>query len=73
MGKDKNVSENIRSHKNEKLILEEQDIEGDHRNLRDKNFNTRSHIKKGLVKCIFQAGLLRNKLLSSLKEIRFSD
>ena len=43
--KDENKSENVGPYKNEKSILEKQDIEGDYRNLHNKSLNTKSHAK----------------------------
>lgn len=40
-------------HKDNKFILEEQDINKDHKNLVGKNSDIESHIKDGLLKYIF--------------------
>lgn len=48
LGEDDNISKNFGSHKDEKSILEKQDIKGDHKNLVGKNSDIRSHIKDGL-------------------------
>ena len=72
-GEDENVSENVEPHKDEELILEEQDIKKDHRNLGGKSLNTGSCAKDGLSRQTSQTGLLEYKLSSSLREVRFSD
>ena len=41
---------NFGPYKDEKSILEEQNIEGDHRNLRGKCFDIKSHVKDGLAR-----------------------
>ena len=64
---------NFWPHEDEKLTLEEQNIKGDHRNLRDKSLNTESYAKDGLAGRTPQPGLLGNELSLSLREIRFSD
>ena len=71
--KDKNASKNIGPHEDEELILEKQDIKKDHRNLGSKSLNIKSYIKNGLSRHTSQVGLLRSKLSSSLREIRFSN
>ena len=70
LGEDNNVSENFGPHKDDKS--EEQDIEGDHRNLVGKRSDIESHVKDGLLGRTPQDGLLANKLSASLKEVRFS-
>ena len=73
MGKNKNVSENVGLYKNEELILEEQDIKKDHKNLQGKNLDTKSRTKKDLSERISQVKLLKNELSSFLKEVKFSN
>ncbi len=53
--------------------MEEQEIEGDHRNSVGKSSDTGSHARDGLSGCTPQDGLLANKLSLSLKEVRFSE
>ena len=55
------------------MILEEQDIEKDYRNLEGKSSDTRSHARDGLLGHTSHAVLLGNELSLSLKEVRFSD
>ncbi len=71
-GEDENTSDNFGLHENEESILEEQDIEGDHRNLVGDNSDTKSHARDGLSQRIPQDGLFGSELSSSLKEVRFS-
>lgn len=47
-GEDDKASENFKSYKDEKFILEEQDIKGDHRNSVDKSLNIKICSKNGL-------------------------
>lgn len=49
-----------------------QNIKKNHRDLISKNSNIKSYIRDSLLKHIFQDGLLRNKLLSSPKKVRFN-
>lgn len=46
---DNNTLENFESYKDKKSILEEQDIEGDHRDLIGKSLNTKSHRRNSLL------------------------
>ena len=71
MGEDKNASNNFGPHRDEKLILEEPDIEEDHRNLGGKSLGIGSHIKDGLSEYILQTKLFKNELSSSLRKVRF--
>ena len=71
--KDENVSENVRPHKDEKLILKERDIQEDHRNLRDKSSDIESHTKSRLSRRTSQVWLLESELSSSWKNSRFRD
>ena len=73
MGEDENASKNVGPHEDEESILEEQDIEEDHRNLGGKSSDTRSCARDGLSGRTPQAGLLGSELSSSLREVRFSD
>ncbi len=68
-----NASRNFGLHEDEESILEEQDIEGDHRNFVGKRLDTRSRVSNSLSGRTLQAGLLGSELSSSLKEVRFSD
>ena len=55
--KNENALENIRSHEDEKSILEKQDNEKDYRILGGKSLDTGSHAKDCLSGRTFQAGL----------------
>ena len=72
-GQDENTSANIGPYEDEKLTLEEQDIEEDHKNLGGKSSNIRSRIKEGLSRLIPQTGLFGSESLLSLREIWFSN
>ena len=65
MREDNNILQNLKPYKNEKSTLKEQDIEKDHKNLIDKNLNTRSLIPEN--------GLLPSELSLFLKKVRFSE
>ncbi len=51
----------MRPHKDEKFILEEQNIESDYRNLVSKSLDTRNYAKNDLLRHNLQAGLLRSE------------
>lgn len=70
---DYNKFENFGLHEIEKSILEEQDVEGDHKNVAGKNSDTESCAKDGLSGCTPQDELLANKSSLFLREIRFSE
>lgn len=72
LGEDDDKLKNFGLHKDEKFILEEQDIEGDFRNLMGEISNTGSCVKNGLSKCTPQDKFLASESLLSLKEVRFS-
>ncbi len=72
LGEDDNTSGNLGSHEDEESTLEEQDIEGDHRNLVGESSDTRSRVRDGLSGRTPQAGLLESESSSSLREVRFS-
>ena len=72
-GEDDNSSEYFGSHENEKYILNEQNIEGDHRDLVGKSSDTKSRAKDDLSGRTPQDGLLASQLSSSLKEVKFSE
>ena len=72
LGEDENISNNDGLYENKKSILEEQDIEKNHKNLEGKSLNTRSRAKNGLSRRNPQARLFKNLLSSSLKEVRFN-
>ncbi len=72
-GEDENTSENFGLYEDEESILEEQDIERDHRNLVGESSDTGSSVKDGLSRRIPQDGLLTSELSSSLREVRFSE
>ena len=71
--KEENISENVGPHEDKELILEEQDIEEDHRNLGDESLDTGSRIRDSLLGYTSQTGLLRSESLSFMRKIRFSD
>lgn len=58
--KDNNVSDNFGPYEDKKSILEKYDIQGNYKNLVDKNLNTKSCIKNGLSKYTSQTELFRN-------------
>ena len=70
---DDDVSENFGPHKDEEFILEEQEMEGDHRDLVGESSDTGSCARDGLSGYTPQAGLLASELSSSLREVRFSE
>ena len=72
LGEDDNASEYFGPHEKEEYTLDEQDIEGDHRDLVGEYLDTRSRARDSLSERIPQDGLLASKLSSSLKEVRFS-
>lgn len=72
LGDNNNELDNFRPYENEKSRLQDQDIEKDHRNS-GKSSDTRSYRKNGLSRCIPQDELLIGKLLSFLRQIRFSE
>ena len=72
-GKDNYASEIFGPHEDEKSILEEQEIERDHRNLVGKSSDTRSDARDGLLRHAPQAELLTSESSSFLREIRFSE
>ncbi len=72
-GEGDNVSGNFEPHEDEESILEEQEIERDHRNLVGKSSDTGSHARDGLLRRTLQARLLRNESSLSLREFRFSN
>ncbi len=71
-GEDENTSDNFELHEDEESILEEQDIESDHRYLVGESSDTGSHARDGLSGRTPQDGLLASESSSSLREVRFS-
>lgn len=71
--KKNDILEIFGSYKDEKFILQKQDIEKDYTNLVGKSLNTRSYAKKSLLRYIPQNRLYANELLSFLREISFID
>ena len=69
---DYNILENFGPHENEKSILKEQDIEGNHKNLINKSLDTKNYAKNDLLGCIPLDKRLSSKLLLSFKEVRFN-
>lgn len=67
-----NISENFKPHKDKKCIPEKKKIERDHRDFVDKSLNTRSRIKDGLSRLIFQNELFVSELSFLLREVKFS-
>ena len=55
------------------MILEEQDIEKDHKNLGGKSLDIENYAKDGLAERTSQHGLFRSELSSFVREVRFSD
>ncbi len=72
-GENENTSDNFGLHEDEKSILEEQDIEGDHRYSVGESLDTRSHARDGLSGRTSQDGFLASESSSSLREVRFSE
>ncbi len=70
---DENTSDNFGLHGDEKSILEEQDIEVDHRNSVGKSSDTGSHARDGLSGRTPQDGLFASESSSSLREVRFRE
>ena len=70
---DDNASKYFGPHKNEEYTLDEQNIEGDHRDLVDKSSNIRSRVRDNLSKRTPQDGVFASELLLSLREVRFSE
>ena len=64
---------NFGPHEDEKSILQEQDIERDHKNLGGKSSDPENRARDGLARHTLQTGLFGIELSSSLREIRFSD
>lgn len=73
LGEDNDVSENFKLHKDEKFILEEQNIERDYRDMVNKSSNTRSRAKNGLLGRTPQDRLFASELSSFLREISFNE
>ena len=67
---DNNASDNFSPYEDNESTPEVQNIERDYRDLVGKSSNTRSRARAGRIP---QDGLLGNKLLSSPKEVRFSE
>ena len=65
-----NISENFGLHEDEKLTLEEQDIEKNHKNMVGKSLDIGSHTRDGLSGHTPQDGLFAREFSSSLREIR---
>ena len=70
-GEDDNISENHWLHENNKS--EEQDIEGDHRNLVGESSDTKSRARDDLSGFTPQDSFFANELSVSLRETRFSE
>lgn len=68
-----NISNNFEPYKYKKLALKEQNIETDNINLLDENLNIGNCVKNMLSKRTLQNGLLKNRLSSFLKELKFSN
>lgn len=66
-----NALEYFNSYKNEKYILDKENIKKNHKDFLRKNLNTRSRAKNNLLVYIFQEEFLANKLLLSFKKVRF--
>ena len=65
-----NASDNFEVYEDEKSTPEVQDIEKDYRDLVGKSSDTKSRTRVGRTP---EDGIFRSKLLSSLREIRFSE
>ena len=71
--KDDNALENLGPHKDEKFILKKQVMEEDQRDLIGKSLDTESRARDGLSGYTPKAELFTSELLSSLREVRFSE
>lgn len=67
-----NVLDKLRPHEDEKSILKEQDIEDNPKDLVGKSLDVKSQAKDMISGCTPQNQLFKSKLLSSLREIRFT-
>ena len=65
--------ENFGLHEDENLRLEEKNIKNDYRNLRGESLDIESRTKDSLIGHTSKAGLLRSKLSSSMREVRFNN
>ena len=72
-GKDDNSLEYFGPHKNEEKTLDEQDIEGDHRDSVGKSSDIGSRARDNLSERTHQNGLLASESSLSLKKVRFSE
>ncbi len=70
-GEDENTSDNFGLHEDEESILEEQNIEGDHRYSVGESSDTGSHARDSLSGRTPQDGLLASELSSSLRSLGF--
>ncbi len=72
-GEDNNALETFEPYKDEKSILEKQNIERDYKNLVGKSSDIEICTKNSLSKRISQDRLLASKLSSFLREVRFNE
>lgn len=70
---DNDTSENFRPYKDKKSILEEQNIEKDHKDLKGKILNTKNHVRNVLLRRTLHNKLFASELSSFLKEVKFSE
>lgn len=70
---DDNLSDNFRSHKDQKPALKELDIEKNNIDLVSKSLDTESLAKDMLSDRVSQDRLLKSELSPALKEVRFND
>lgn len=67
--KHNNVLGYFEPHKNEKYILDKQDIKKDHKNLISKNLDTKSHAKNNLLEYNPQNKFFSSELLSIIDQL----
>lgn len=72
-GEDDNLSNNFRLYKDEKLVLKGANIKENDIDLVSESLDTGTHIRNILSGYTFQNKLLRNKWLSFLRKVKFSD
>ena len=62
LGGNDNTSKYFKLHKDQKYILDEQNIEEDHRNLVGKSLDFESYVRDSLSESILQNGFFANEL-----------
>lgn len=72
LGEDYNLLDNFGPHLKKESILKERNIEENHKDSVNKCIDIKNYAKNSLLKSTLQAEFFANKLLSSLKDVRFS-